>query len=94
MAGQGGGNLAESSKFDENESVSTRISQFFSAEGWGVSDLALPGAGFGRAGGPSFGGVATAIRGQSLWLPTASNNFCLADVPVLVDLSRRLQMRC
>ena len=81
LAGRGGGNLAESSKFDESESLSTRVSQFFSAEGY---DLALPGAGFGRAGGVSFGGVATAIRGQSLWLPTTSNTFVLQMSPFLL----------
>lgn len=34
----------------------------FQTEGWGVSDLALPGAGFGRAGGVSFGGDDDAVE--------------------------------
>lgn len=31
-------------------------------QGWGVSDLALPGTGFGRAGGVSFGGASAKLN--------------------------------
>ena len=36
--------------------VNLLIALEISTEGWGVSDLAVPGGGFGRAGGFSFGG--------------------------------------